>query len=104
MSLVRLIILLVLLSGCNQTYSKNALIIAGPELCGMRWQVLEMLSEFKNETLLSDSDIKLDQVRLELTGSEDKRTTSIVMTWPEGFSCIIASVSYTIRKNVRMAR
>ena len=104
MSLVRLIVLLVLLGGCEQVYSKNALIIAGPELCGTRLQILQMLSDVKNETLLSNSGIGLDQIRLELAGSKDERTTSVIMTWPEGFSCIIASVSYVIRKNVRMVR
>jgi len=104
MLLVRLMILLALLSGCAQMYSKDTIIVAGPELCGARWQILDILLRVRKETLISNSEIKLDQVRLELTGSEDKMTTSVLMTWPEGFSCVIASGGYSIRKGMRVSQ
>ncbi len=100
----RLVALLVLLAGCTQLYSKDTIVVAGPELCGLRSHILEILLRVRKETLISDSEIKLDQVSLELTGSEDKKTTSVLMTWPEGFSCVIASGGYSIRKSVRMAQ
>ena len=103
MSLVRTIALLILLSGCEQTYSRDTLILAGPEFCGARWEVLETLFMVKKETLMKGSQIKLDRVRLELTGSEGERTVSILMSWPEGFSCVIAHGGYLIRET-RSAR
>lgn len=98
MSLARLILLLVLLSGCEQLYSKDTLIIAGSELCGARWQVLDVLLRVRKETLIEDSRVKLGQVWLELTSSEVKRTVSVLISWPEGFSCVVASGGHVIRK------
>lgn len=104
MPLVRLMILLALLSGCEQLYSKDTLVIAGPQLCGVRWQILDILLRVRQETLVSNSEIKLDQVHLELVSSADRKTTSILMTWPEGFSCVIASGGYAIRENIKVTR
>lgn len=104
MQWTRLIALLVLLSSCTQLYSKDTLLIAGTELCGVRWQVLEMLLRVRKETLISGSEVKLDQVYLELTSSADKNTVSVLVTWPGGFSCVIASGGHSIRENVRMAQ
>ncbi len=104
MLLARLMILLVALAGCTQMYSKDTIVVAGPELCGLRFHVLEILLRVREETPIANSEVKLDQVHLELTSSEDKKTTSILITWPEGFSCVIASGGYSIRENVRMAQ
>ena len=103
MQLIRLTILLVLLGSCSQLYSKDTLILAEPGFCGVRWQVLDTLFLVKQETLISNSEITLDQVRLELTKSENEETISVLMTWPEGFSCVIASGGYSIRET-RSAR
>ncbi len=104
MLLVRSVILLVLLAGCTQLYSKDTIVVAGPELCGLRFHILEILLRVRKETLIVNSEVKLDQVHLELTGSEDKKTTSILITWPEGFSCVIASGGYSFRENMEMAQ
>ena len=99
---VRLIVLLVLLSGCQQLYNRDTLIITGPEFCGVRWQVLETLLRVREETLIEDSQIELDRVRLELTSSEGGNTISVLMSWPEGFSCVIVSGQRIIRKTKDM--
>ncbi len=104
MLLARLMILLVALAGCTQLYSKDTIVVAGPELCGLRFHILEILLRVRKETPISDSEIKLDQVHLELTSSENNKTISVLITWPEGFSCVIASGGYSIRKSVRMAQ
>ena len=91
MQWVRLTTLLLLLSSCTQAYSKDTIIITGPEFCGIRWQVLETLLRVREETLIEDSQIELDRVQLELTSSEGGNTISVLMSWPEGFSCVIVS-------------
>ena len=100
MQLGKLLILLLLLGGCAQLYSKDTLILAKPEFCGLRWQVLDILLRGKNETLVSGSEIEMDRVRLELTESKDKSTMSVIVTWPEGISCVIASSISVIKKNM----
>ena len=102
MQWVRLTTLLLLLSSCTQTYSKDTLIIVEPEFCGVRWQILETLLRVREETLIKDSQIKLDQVQLELTSSEGEDTISVLMSWPEGFSCVIVSGRHIIRKTKDM--
>lgn len=98
MKCVILTIVLVFLSGCQQLYSKDTIIVGGPEFCGPRWQILGMLSAFKSEKLISGSKVTLDQVQLELTSSEEEKTASVLVSWPEGFSCVIASARYVIIK------
>lgn len=102
MSLARLMLLLILLSGCEQLYSKDTLIIAGSELCGARWQVLDVLLRVRKETLIKDSQVRLDQIWLELTSSEIEKTVSVLISWPDGFSCVIASGEHVIRKTKSM--
>ncbi len=98
MKWARWIMLLLVLGGCGQLYSKDTIVVAGPELCGERWQILEILLMVRKETLIKDSRVKLERVQLELTGSKSERTISVLISWPEGFSCVIASGGYIIRK------
>ena len=53
MQLGKLLTLLLLLGSCTQLYSKDTLLLAEPEFCGLRWQVLEVLLRGKKETLIS---------------------------------------------------
>ena len=42
----------------------------------------------------------MDRVRLELTESEDESTVSVLVKWPEGISCVIASSVSVVKKSM----